>query len=348
MPLSETTEPEGPRAVAGLSGGVDSAVAALLAMRAGLRPIGITLIFPGVSTSPARAVCETLGIEHRAIEAREAFERCVVSEFVSDWARGRTPNPCVECNPRVKFSLLQEQADALGCSRIVSGHYARVARAGECWHLLRGVERGRDQSYMLYRLPQRVLSRLMLPVGELDKPEVRRLATEAGLSAAERESSQDVCFTPDGDVAELIGSRVPSALEPGPIMDDAGEVLGTHRGLARYTVGQRRGLGIGGPGGPCFVQRIDPARNAVIVGSEDDLWVESAEIERLHLIGEAPESPFEASVMTRYRGRETPATVSPEGDRALIRFHRPHRAPAPGQSAVFYEGARCLGGGIIV
>ncbi len=348
MPPSETPEAEGPLAVAGLSGGVDSAVAALLAMRAGLRPIGITLIFPGVSASPARAVCETLGIEHRVVEAREPFERCVVREFVGDWARGRTPNPCVECNPRVKFSLLLEQADALGCSRIVSGHYARVARSGAQWHLLRGAERGRDQSYMLHRLPQSVLSRLVLPVGELDKPEVRRLATEAGLAAAERESSQDVCFAPDGDVAELIGSYVPGALEPGPIIDEAGRILGRHRGLARYTVGQRRGLGIGGPGGPYFVQRIDPSRNAVIVGDEEDLWVESAEVERLHLIGDAPDGPFEASVMTRYRGAETPATVAAKGDRAVIRFHEPHRAPAPGQSAVFYEGARCLGGGVIV
>jgi len=247
---SETLEPDRARAVVALSGGVDSAVAALLAQRAGLRIIGVTLIFPGVSPDPARLVCETLGIEYLAVEAREHFERCVVSEFVSQSARGRTPNPCVECNPRVKFRLLLEQADALGCSWIVSGHYARVEGAGGHWHLLRGVERGRDQSYMLYRLTQSVLSRLVLPVGELGKPEVRRLAADAGLSAAERKASQDVCFAPDGDVAELIGRQMPEALEPGPIIDDAGCTLGRHRGLARYTVGQRRGLGIGGPSGP--------------------------------------------------------------------------------------------------
>ncbi|MFW6437435.1 MAG: tRNA 2-thiouridine(34) synthase MnmA [Armatimonadota bacterium] len=337
-----------PNALAALSGGVDSAVAALIAIDAGFRPIGVTLLFPGVSAEPARDVCRTLGIAHRVIEAREAFERCVVREFIHDWARGLTPNPCVECNPRIKFDLLLAEADALGCRTIVSGHYARVHATGDQWHLLRGADRSRDQSYMLHRMPQAVLERLMLPLGELSKQEVRALASKAHLSAADRPDSQDVCFAPEGDFTALIGEARPEALEPGPILDEHGRELGRHRGLVNYTVGQRRGLGIGGPEGPYFVLRIDPARNAIIAGAEEDLWVERTEVERLHLIGDVPEGEFEATVMTRYRGAETSATVVPEGDGAIIRFHSPHRAPAPGQSAVFYDGERCLGGGVIM
>lgn len=327
-------------------------MAALLAMRGGWETVGVTLLFPGVSAEPAREVCEDLGIEHRTVDAEDVFERCVVREFVEDWARGLTPNPCIECNPRVKFHLLMSEADALGCVTVVSGHYARTVARGDHWHLLRGADEARDQSYMLHRLPQTALARLSLPLGALTKSEVRRVAADAGISAANRADSQDICFAPDDDWTTLIGSRRPEALEPGPILDREGRELGRHRGLARYTVGQRRGLGVGGPEGPWFVLRIDPERNALIVGDEEDLWVERAEVERLHLIGEPVGGAFGASVMTRYRGRETPATVTPHGDGARIRFHRPHRAPAPGQSAVFYgrgdDRERCLGGGVIV
>lgn len=323
-------------------------MAALLATREGWEVVGVTLLFPGVSPEPARAVCLSLGIEHHAVDAREEFERCVVREFVDDWARGLTPNPCIECNPRMKFAFLARQADQLDCDLIISGHYARVQDTDGGWHLLRAVDGGRDQSYMLHRLPETILARLMLPLGRLSKPEVRNLAVEAGLPAADRPASQDVCFAPGDDVAALIGRHRPDALEPGPIIDAEGRELGRHRGLAHYTVGQRRGLGIGGPEGPWFVLRIDPERNALIVGDEDDLWVERAEVERLHLIGDVPRGAFDASVMTRYRGAETPATVEYAGERAAIHFHRPHRAPAPGQSAAFYNGERCLGGGVIV
>jgi len=321
-------------------------VAALLAMRAGIRVIGVTLATPGAKPEEAAAACRELGLEHRVIEAGELFERCVVGEFVASWARGLTPNPCVDCNPRVKFALLAREADALGRARIITGHYARLMLVGDGMRLLRATEAARDQSYMLHRLSQEVLARLILPLGELGKQQVRRIAAEAGLMAAEREASQDVCFTPD--VAELVRERRPEALEPGPIVDTSGQRLGTHRGLARYTVGQRRGLGIGGPGGPLFVLRVEPERNAVVVGPEEELWVEETEVERVHAVGLLPGSVFEASVMTRYRGAETPATVEMEGERGRIHFHRPHRAPAPGQSAVFYDGERCLGGGVIV
>jgi tRNA-specific 2-thiouridylase len=231
---------------------------------------------------------------------------------------------------------------------MVSGHYARTRSEDEHWHLLRGIDRSRDQSYMLHRLPQELLRQLVLPLGGRRKDEVRRIAADAGLAAAERPDSQDICFAPDRDFTDVIARRRPDALEPGPILTEGDRELGRHRGLARYTVGQRRGLGLGGPEGPWFVLRIDPERNALIVGDEADLWVRRARIERLHLIGPAPAAEFEATVMTRYRGTETPATVSWEGTDATVRFHSPHRAPAPGQSAVFYDNERCLGGGVIV
>ena len=321
-------------------------MAALLALRAGMKVIGVTLFTPGARPELAAATCRELGIEFRPIDARERFEQCVVREFVDDWARGLTPNPCIDCNPRVKFELLAREADALGAASIVTGHYAHIRRCGNELHLLRAIEASRDQSYVLHRLAQPVLGRLSLPVGEIGKDEVRRLAADAGLSAAERGASQDMCFTPD--IAALIGERRPEALRPGPIVDTQGREIGRHRGLARYTVGQRRGLGIGGPGGRAFVLRIDAERNTLVVGAEEDLWVERTQIERVHTIGDVPAERFEASVMTRYRGAETPATVEREGDRATVHFHRPHRAPAPGQSAVFYGAQRCLGGGVIV
>jgi len=323
-------------------------VAALLALRAGWRVTGVTLLTPGALPEQARAVCRELGIEHRAVDAHEPFERCVVGEFVEAWAQGLTPNPCIECNPRVKFDLLAREADTPGASAIVTGHYARVRRVGDRWHLLRALDPSRDQSYMLYRLSQAVLERLLLPVGDLDKNRVRGLAAEAGVSAAERPDSQDICFAPEEGAVALIAARRPEALRPGPILDVEGREIGRHRGLARYTVGQRRGLGIGGPEGPFFVLRIDPARNALVVGSEEDLWVDRVRAERVHFVGEVHAGPFDSTVMTRYRGTETPATIVWEGDGATILFHRPHRAPAPGQSAVFYAGERCLGGGVIV
>lgn len=336
-------------AVAALSGGVDSSVAALLAVRAGMHVVGVTLATPGGDPDCARAVCRLIGIEHREVDAAERFEEQVLRPFVAAWAQGRTPNPCVECNPRVKLATLAAVADELGLEAIVTGHYARVCASGAEHHLLRALDRGKDQSYVLYRASQAVLARLVLPVGALTKDEVRELAAQARLPVLDRPESQDVCFAPDGEVGELVTRACPAAGRPGPILDATGAVVGRHRGLAHYTIGQRRGLGIGGPGGPLYVTRILPERNALVVGPEEALWVAECALERVHLIGAPPGLSFPATVMTRYRGAETPATIElHEGDRATVRFDRPHRAPAPGQSAVCYAGERVLGGGVIV
>lgn len=348
-PLSSSdSRPKAGHALAALSGGVDSATAALLALRAGLQVTAVTFRMSAPPPASVREVCATLGIEHIELDLTEQFRKEVIATTVSEYAAGRTPNPCVVCNPRVKFAALARLAKELGCDTIITGHYARVRRVGGEWHLLRGRDRSKDQSYMLYRLPQSILAMLMLPLGELTKVEVRQTAEDAGLPVARRPESQDVCFAPDGDVAALVAQERPEAARPGPIIDRTGAVLGHHRGLVYYTIGQRRGLGLGGPGGPYYVQALLPDRNAVVVGSDEQVWVDSCEVEALHLVGTPPASSFEANVMTRYRGRETPARITITGDGALIRFKRPHRAPAPGQSAVFYEGERLIGGGVIV
>ncbi len=339
------------RVLAALSGGVDSAVAALLAMRAGHEVIGVTLGLGLTGPDEARTTCRRLGIEHHFVDAGRLMEERVIGPFCSAWARGRTPNPCVRCNACVKFPELLRIADELRCERVTTGHYARIRESGGELHLLRGIDEGKDQSYMLYRLEQSVLARLILPLGGMTKQQVRGIAARAGLRALEREESQDICFAPGGDVATLVESRCPEALEPGPILDARGRVLGEHRGLARYTVGQRKGLGLGGPGGPYFVLRILPEENAVVVGEEQALMTSSCALENVHTVGEPPGQRFRASVMTRYRGSETPAEVELQGETATVRFDRPHRAPTPGQSAVFYEperGPRLLGGGVIV
>lgn len=327
---------------------MDSAVAALLCLRQEMRVVGVTLEMSGSTPDAAAVVCDALDMEHRVIDASDLLERCVVEPFVEAWAQGMTPNPCVRCNATVKLSVLIDVADETGCERIVTGHYARVLDAGDAVHLLRACDRSRDQSYMLYRLTQEALHRLSLPLGELRKTRVRELAADANLPAADRPESQDVCFLPDGEIAHLVARSHPEAVTPGPILDRGGRPLGEHRGLAHYTVGQRRGLGIGGPGGPLFVVRIIPEQNALIVGPEQTVWLDECDLDDLRMVGQPPGECFEATVATRYRGQETPAQVKLTGeDRAQVRFHRPHRAPAPGQSAVFYDGERCLGGGII-
>ncbi len=320
----------------------------MLAQRRGMTVIGVTLEIPGATPEHAAGVCEALGIEHLVVDATALFERCVMEQFAAKYAAGMTPNPCVRCNPLVKFRVLTEVAEEHGCERIVTGHYARACRIGDECHLLRAEDRSKDQSYMLYRLGQDVLRRLHLPMGVMTKDEARRLAAQEELPAADRSESQDVCFVSDEEVAEFVGRRRPEAVRPGPILDTEGEVLGEHRGLAHYTVGQRRGLGLGGPEGPYFVLRIVPERNALIVGPEEALLVNECALEEVSLVGNVPGRHFEATVATRYRGRETAAEIElVEAERAVVRFDSPHRAPAPGQSAVFYDGERCIGGGII-
>ncbi len=309
---------------------------------------GLTLDLSGASLDAAQAVCEALGIEHHVVDAKDDFERCVVASFVDDYARGRTPNPCVVCNPLLKFSHLERWADRLACDLMVTGHYARVWRSAEDVALLKGIDVRKDQSYMLHRLGPSVLERLELPLGGMTKPEVVALATEAELPSVGRPESQDACFIPDGDVAGFVTARHPEAGRPGPIVDRKGTAMGEHLGLAAYTVGQRKGLGLGGPEGPFFVLEIDAVKNTLVVGPEEALWVNQCYVEDLVVRGVSSPEHFSADVVTRLRGLETPAEVTVEGDLAKLEFARAHRAPTPGQAAVLYDDDRVLGGGTII
>ncbi len=335
--------------VVAMSGGVDSSVAALLLVREGLAAIGVTIgvsLPADESARDAARVCEHLGIEHHVVDLRQAFEHQVVEPFVEAYAHGRTPNPCIECNRAIKWGALREWARKIGADSLATGHYARISSSGNGPVLCRAADRGKDQSYVLYTLGPDELKGTRFPVGELSKAEVREIAAEAGLPIANREESQEICFIPDDDYRRLIKERVPEALKPGPILDTSGRRLGEHRGLAGYTIGQRRGLGLAG--GRWYVVAIDAAQNTLIVGPEEAVFASEIIVCEVRTGAGVTKDVFKATVMTRYRGTERPAEVQLLRDEtARVRFLQPQRAPAPGQAAVFYRDEVVLGGGRI-
>jgi tRNA-specific 2-thiouridylase len=344
-----------------MSGGVDSAVAALLLRQAGADLVGLSLRLhdappdnpaaPRACCAPddlqdARRVAERLGVPFYVIDAREAFEAGVVKPFVDSYLRGRTPNPCVGCNSVVKLGLLMRRARALGADALATGHYARLTEddAGRPV-LFQGADPAKDQSYFLFGVDPEVLRRLVLPLGALSKPEVRALAVEAGLPVAHKLDSQEVCFVGGARAAGYVEAR-PEAAEDrsGPIVGPKGEVLGQHGGVARFTVGQRRGLGLG-THRRLFVLGIDAERRTVEVGDEPGLYRSALSARGAAWPSGAPEGPFSATARIRYRDRGTPARIELRPDGTLIvRFARPVRAIAPGQAVVFYDGERVVGG----
>lgn len=350
-----------------MSGGVDSAVAAAVLAAEGHEVIGITMnLWPtwlppsdtssrtccGVSAvEDARAVARRLGIRHYVLNMREEFEVSVITYFAEEYARGRTPNPCIACNQAIKFSLLLHKVTALGLDGVATGHYARVAydEASGRYHLLRARDARKDQSYLLYGLTQEQLRRLRLPIGEHTKGAVREMARALGLPVADKPDSQEICFVPAGSYHDVVARFRPQALRPGPILDCDGRPLGTHQGIARYTVGQRRGLGLAG-GEPLYVVAVDQERNAVIVGSAQDLLCDELTASQMNWIA-FPTLPGERRVTARVRhaSRDVEAWVRPGADpsEAAVRFAEPLRAASPGQAVVLYDGDRVLGGGII-
>ena len=349
-----------------MSGGVDSSVAAALLAAEGHEVVGLTMnLWPewlpepddafkaccGVSAiADARAVARQLGIRHYVLNMREEFEQAVIGYFVDEYARGRTPNPCIACNQSIKFSLLLEKMTALGLDGIATGHYARVADDPLSGRrvLLRGRDPAKDQSYVLFGLTQAQLSRLRLPIGEYSKDDVRGLARGFGLPVADKPDSQEICFVPRGTYADVVARFRPEALRPGPIVDTEGRQVGTHQGIARYTVGQRRGLGIAA-GGPRYVVAVDAARNVVVVGDEVDLLCRQIEATGMNWIEGRPGQPLRVTARVRHAARDVPATVRPgsKPDEATVVFDEPQRAAAPGQAVTLYDGDRVLGGGMI-
>jgi tRNA-specific 2-thiouridylase len=357
------------RIAVAMSGGVDSAVAAALLTEQGHDVIGLTMnLWPawvppaaegsraccGVNAiDDARAVARQLGIRHYVLNLREEFERTVIDYFCDEYARGHTPNPCIACNQAVKFRVLLERVSALGCDALATGHYARIQhdQATGRFLLLRAVDVAKDQSYVLYGLTQAQMARAQFPVGHYTKPETRAIARRLGLPVADKPDSQEICFVPSGHYADLVAARRPQAAVAGPILDRAGTVVGTHSGIARYTVGQRRGLGLAGRE-PRFVVGMDASRNTLVVGSRQALLRERLTVGRVNWIA-LPPPPAAVTVRMRHAAAEVPARLLmppggqvPDG-RVVVEFATPEPVAAPGQAVTFYDGDRVLGGGII-
>jgi tRNA-uridine 2-sulfurtransferase len=353
----------GKRIAVAMSGGVDSSVAAALLKEAGHDLIGITMRVwdPAATADGTDATCcspddvrdanriaDQLGIPFYVVNFEEEFRRLVIADFVGEYCQGRTPNPCARCNKLVKFGLLLEKARELGAEVLATGHYARVRQGDDGYvHLLRGLDRNKDQSYFLFDLNQEQLTRTCFPLGELTKDAVRSLASHFALRVAEKSESQEICFIPDDDYVRFIEQDQGSNFLSGDIVSSDGTVLGRHQGTYRYTVGQRRGLGIAWKE-PLYVLGVDPIRRQVIVGSQDQLFRDGLTASRVNWIMTPPMAEFSASCRIRYRHQAVPCRILPLTDnRVEVRFATPEKSVTPGQAVVFYDDDRVLGGGWI-
>ncbi|GBD11324.1 tRNA-specific 2-thiouridylase MnmA [bacterium HR23] len=349
------------RVIVAMSGGVDSSVCALLLKEAGYQVVGVTLrLFtlyrPTAAplhrsccsledVDDARRVCHALGIPHYVVNAEREFRTFVIGYFVQEYRRGRTPNPCIACNDRIKFEFLLRRALAWGADYIATGHYARVVERNNRYSLLKGGDEAKDQSYVLFGLGQEQLRRLLLPIGWYSKAQVRAMAEQAGLPVARKPDSQEICFVLSGDYRAFL--RQQGGGRPGEVVDLQGKVLGRHNGVEFFTVGQRRGLGVANHQ-PMYVVAIDAPTARVIVGPEEALYQDGLVAEGVNWVEGAPDGPAQVQVKVRYRAPAVDATVVPTGPHtAYVRFHQPQRAITPGQAVVFYEGDRVLGGGFI-
>jgi tRNA-specific 2-thiouridylase len=376
--------PQRQRVLLGMSGGVDSSVAGYLLREQGYEVVGVTMkVWPQdcisraedkccgpQAVADARSVAHALGISHYVVDEADQFERVVIDYFASEYQAGRTPNPCVMCNEKLKFGNLWSKAKALGCDYIATGHYAiiehvaatRSSHGGRCGEraastfavLRKGVDPRKDQSYFLFSLRQPQLRRALMPLGRMIKPEIRDIAHSLGLKVADKADSQEICFVPGNDYKSFLRSHFgEEGFHRGEIYDVDGRCLGKHDGIELFTIGQRKGLP-GGSSHPRYVVDLDPATNRVIIGDADDLMVEEFEIDRVnwHPAAEVTDAGYdeaiEATVKIRYNDPGTLATITPlENDRARIQLAEPQRAATPGQAAVIYDGDVVLGGGWI-
>ena len=352
------------RVIVAMSGGVDSAVAALLLKQRGYEVIGMTLRLWSTDdpdgnnarnnrccsvedVDDARNVCNMLEIPHYFVNFEKEFQEHVVDYFISEYDSGRTPHPCLACNDKIKFDFLLRRALFLEADFIATGHYARLQEDYGKIRLLKGVDQSKDQSYVLYTLKQPELTSLKFPVGTYTKAEIRQLAQEANLPVADKPDSQEICFIPSGNYREFLQDRIEA--KPGSFVNRYGEILGDHPGIQFFTIGQRRKLGLPSTGGePMFVLGIDPSSNQVILGSEQDLYQREFYCNKLSFTrDEYSESELHVNARIRYKASEAQAAISMKNGRGLVRFTEPQRAITPGQPVVFYRDQEMVGGGII-
>ncbi len=350
-----------------MSGGVDSSVTAALLKQNGCQVIGATMqIWPSNdlaeeahkfggccgfdAVSEAKSVAHTLGIPHYVMNFRNEFAQKVIANFCREYSLGRTPNPCIRCNEHIKFDALLNRAKELGADFIATGHYTRIEHdeVNDRYLLKKGVDRGKDQSYVLYTMSQNQLKHTLMPLGVFTKEKVRQLARELGLSVADKAESQEICFIPDGNYSSFLKEYMPDVAKPGPVLDREGNTLGEHRGILFYTIGQRKGLGISA-GEPLYVVAIDRGRNAIIVGLKEDVYRDELIAADINWISmESPKQPLELKAKIRYRHREADAVITSISQREVhVKFSRPQMAITPGQAIVFYHKDTVLGGGTI-
>jgi tRNA-specific 2-thiouridylase len=359
--------PAGATVAVAMSGGVDSSVAAALCVAAGMVTLGVTMRLWGTdemergeggccsldAVEDARRVCARLGIPHYVLNMRDHFEQTVIRDFVEEYRAGRTPNPCIRCNETVKFKELLRRVEAVSATHVATGHYARITMAQGTLHLRRARDQRKDQSYTLYRCDQEVLAHTLLPLGELEKPRVRQLASDLGLAVARKPDSQDLCFVGGRDHRVVLERELAGQFAPGPIVDQAGRTVGTHRGIPFYTVGQRQGLGgenASDKAGPRYVVQLDAAHNRVVVGPRSALEVRSCRLARCtYPPGPSAVARLEGVAQPRAHAVPAPAVwTSLAGAAAEVEFQRPQIGIAPGQSLVLYDGDRVVAGGEVV
>jgi tRNA-specific 2-thiouridylase len=354
------------RVVVAMSGGVDSSVTAAILKNQGYEVIGVTMNLWSFENSKtclsersccgliamvdANQVAIKLGISHYVADFREIFKRTVIDNFCSEYVNGRTPNPCIRCNQYIKFGVLLEQAKKLEADFIATGHYARILydNRKDRFLLKKGIDSKKDQSYALYTMTQEQLSKTLMPLGDLTKEKVREIAKELSLPVAEKFESQEICFIPDNEYPRFLKKLIPGIEKPGPIINKKGEILGQHKGIIHYTIGQRKGLGIS-VGKPLYVVHIDRENNIIVVGNKEEVYSKEFTVTDINWIAwDKIEEPFKAKVKIRYIHKESEAVITPLNyNQAHVRFLKPQRAITPGQSAVFYYDDTVLGGGII-